>query len=154
MNGDSSQLLQLRGIHAPLDPLPWPPAPGWWLLAVILLLILMVISFWLRRRLRAARLRGRVLKELQALNGRTSDADHIARVSMVLKRVALAHYPRRQVAALSGQAWLAFLDRTGGDGRFQHGPGQVLASGPYAREPAVDRTALIDLGRAWVRKNL
>lgn len=158
MNTDPTQALQLRAIHMPLEPLAWPPAPGWWLLVALLLVALLWMLSWALRRWRHARLRKRVMNELQQLNAAPADATLVARVSTLLKQVALARYPRREVAALSGEAWLAFLDRSGGDGRFAQGPGRVLASGPYVPPDAVDgeldKEQLIALGRLWIRRNL
>jgi len=156
MNGEAEQLLQLRDIHAPLPPSIWPPAPGWWLLAALLLLLLVVATRWALRRWRYNRLRHRVLRQLQQMD--PADRGLVACVSMLLKQVALARFPQQQVAALNGQAWLEFLDRTGDTDRFVHGPGQVLASGPYSPDPPEQTLAqpqeLIRLGSAWVRKNL
>jgi len=158
MKPEPAQMLQLRDIHAPLAPSLWPPAPGWWLLALLSLAVLIVIGIWGVRRWRHARLRRRVLAELQQLDALPQADQRLARLSTLLKQVALARYPRREVAALSGPAWLDFLDRTGGNGRFRDGPGQVLASGPYAPpdsdQGTVQMNELIGLGKAWVRKNL
>lgn len=152
MKEDLGQLLDLRDIHAPLPPSIWPPAPGWWLLAALLLVVLVLVTRWALRRWQHARLRRRVLQQLQQME--PDDRGLVACVSMLLKQVALARYPQEQVAALNGQAWLEFLDRTGATDRFQHGPGQVLAQGPYSAEPAEQPQELIRLGSAWVRKNL
>jgi len=159
---DAGDALQLHDIHVPATPALWPPAPGWWLLAGITVVVVLVAGLWLLRRRRLARFRRRVLQDLEQLSdqqGRTGRATLSARVSELLKRVALARYSRSEVAALSGRAWLAFLDRTGGGGKFEHGPGQVLASGPYAPDcdpgtPSEDSQALIALSKSWVRRNL
>jgi hypothetical protein len=150
--------LQLHDIHVPGAPALWPPAPGWWLVAGVTLVVLVTLGLWLLRRRRQARFRHRVLRDLEQLsdqNAKHGRATLSARVSALLKRVALARYARSEVAALSGRAWLAFLDRTGGGGKFEHGPGQVLASGPYAPDtPIEDSQALIELSKSWVRRNL
>ena len=77
----------------------------------------------------------------------------MAEVSTLLKRVALARYPRTDVASLTGQGWLDFLDRNGGAGRFADGPGKVLAEGPYAPAPTFDAEALLALTGDWIRRN-
>jgi len=159
---DAGDALQLHDIHVPGAPALWPPAPGWWLLAVITIIVVLAAGLWLLRRRRLVRFRRRVLQDLEQLSkqdARSGRATLSARVSALLKRVALARYSRSDVAALSGRAWLAFLDRTGGGGKFEHGPGQVLASGPYAPDcdpgtPIEDGEALIELSKSWVRRNL
>lgn len=134
----------------------WPPAPGWWLLALLLLSLLIAGAWQGLRSVRLRRRRARILSELDDLA--TYSPDQVAtQVSMLLRRVALMRFTRHEVAPLSGNAWLAFLDRTGGDGAFTQGAGNVLATAPYvsARDVSgVDNAALIALARAWIRKNL
>ena len=92
-----------------------------------------------------------------------------AALSVLLRRLALTRFPRERVAGLSGAAWLAFLDATGGGGAFARGPGLVLAELPYqapGRDPgrpgtrheagphaAWDAQALADLAERWIRTN-
>ena len=52
-------------------------------------------------------------------------------LSALLKRVALAAYPRGEVASLSGASWVSFLDRTLGGTEFSGGPGRVLGFVSY-----------------------
>jgi len=148
------QDLPLRDIHAPPAPDFWPPAPGWWVLLGLGLILLGLGAWWLLRRYRIARRRRKVLDELSGLGGRYSGPQLVAEVSALLKRVALACYPRTDVASLTGSSWLELLDRTGGAGRFSSGPGAVLAEGPYAPAPQFDAEALLALARDWIRRNL
>lgn len=150
--------LDLRDIHTAPPPEFWPPAPGWWLLGVLVIAVLTVTTVWLYRRYRLYRRRQRVLAELDRI--KTLDADRQAAefttaVSTLLRRVALMRYARQQVAPLSGEDWLHFLDETGGDGEFVTGAGQVLADGPYALHPQnVSADRLLALARSWIKKNL
>jgi len=81
----------------------------------------------------------------------------IVHISMLLRRVALSIYPRRQVAALTGTDWLRFLDESlapDGDGNaFSEGVGRVLIEAPYNPHCKVDEEALISLIRQWINKN-
>ena len=92
----------------------WPPAPGWWLLGAVLLLILIAGSVALLRRYRANAYRRQALTRLQALQQAYAEDNnryqYIARLNALLKSVALVAYPRREVAAISGDKWLAFLN--------------------------------------------
>ncbi len=145
--------LELRDIHLPADPAFWPPAPGWWLaggliLALVVLVIARGLKAWRRHRRRR-----RALAQLQALATLGPGPELAARVSELLKRVALGSFTRREVAGISGRAWLTFLDRTGGDGRFAEGPGRALAEGPYLASAEFDAAALLELAKDWVRRN-
>jgi len=159
MNPNPQQVLQLRDIHLPDAPAFWPPAPGWWLVAAVLLALLAWLTIVALRRYRIRRQRQRVLSALASLehklaSERTPDA--LARLSVLLRRLALMRFPRQRVAALTGNAWLRFLDESGGNGRFADGPGRVLAAGPYQRSlpSGLDATGLVALVREWVKRNV
>ena len=154
-------LAELRGYHLP-DPVSWwPPAPGWWLLALLMAGLLVLMAIWLLRiwrQNRVARAAPRAaLDELAALRAaytREGDVAAYARgLSRLLRRFALARFPRRAVAGLSGEDWLAFLDAHGGEGRFQAGPGRELLAAPYrpAGELAVGELAA--LVEEWIERN-
>ena len=72
---------------------------------------------------------------------------------MLVRRTALAAFPRESVAPLAGLAWLAFLDRSYGGQGFSEGAGRLLANAPYQRA-VPDREqlrALAALVRQWIR---
>ena len=161
MNGAPAQPpldLPLRDIHLP-DPVSWwPPAPGWWLLAgvlVLLAVVALIIRRWYRRGRLGRAARG-ALERVFADHRRHGDAQRLLReLSVLLRRIALSYFPRTQVASLSGEAWLGFLDqgvsRSAATAGFREGPGQVLAEGPFGPDPAtVDAPALERLCQAWL----
>lgn len=152
----AEEALQIKDIHLPLSPEMWPPAPGWWLLAVIVLFFLFWIISRLRRLWRRKQLQKEILASLNELQREYSDEQiphFLAEVSILLRRVALMKFPRRQVAALTGKDWLSFLDQHGGDGQYSNGVGSVLAAGPYSRRSEVDKDALLLLTRKWIKRN-
>ena len=158
-------LAELRDIHLPPDPLWWPPAPGWWLAAVFAVLVLIGLGVALRRHAVRTRPRRRALELLHDIAADiatdvATDTRHdrphpgLQRLSRLLRRVALQAFPREQVAGLSGDRWLQFLDRSGGTDQFTSGSGQPLATGPYRPVGSVDLTALVGLSDRWIRRNL
>ena len=66
---------------------------------------------------------------------------------MLVKRTALAVYPRERVAPLSGEAWAAFIQA---HSKVQGGPGlNALVAGPYRR--TTDHVAeAITAAREWI----
>ncbi len=153
MNPD---LGQLRDIHLPQPVSWWPPSPGWWLLAAFVLL-LGVLALYLLYRHRQERWRRAALGEWQRLreawaSGNIDGVSASRELSVLLRRVALARFPRHQVAALTGEAWLAFLDSAvPGQKLFTSGPGRALLEAPYAVQVEIDTEALFDACGRWLR---
>lgn len=132
-----------------LQPTPEPPAiamtpqtPGWIVVGAVLVLAV----FWGLRRLLAHRRAGAYRRA--ALRELDRAGDDAARIAEVLRRTALAGFPRSQVAGVYGADWIAFLDRTG-PGGFAGAPGQALVTAPY-RENRTDPD-LARLARDWIR---
>lgn len=75
-------------------------------------------------------------------------------LSALAKRVALTAWPRSEVADLTGQAWLAFLDRSGGLELFAKGPARRLEDAAYAGTlPEGDEVAIRKALREWILKH-
>lgn len=144
--------LPLRDIHLPAPISWWPPAIGWWLLAVALI-VGTVLAVWLIRRWRRATPTKLALRELDYLaqDAGLDPAEKLRRLSILLRRTALSFYPREQVAGLTGEAWLLWLDSAFGAPRFSEGPGRWLAEAPYRPTPAADIEPLLDLCRDWIK---
>jgi hypothetical protein len=103
MPQDSASLQNLHDIVLPEPPPLWPPAPGVWVLLVVgLAVVTALVVWWWRARTRNAYRRAGLALLANARTPREID--------IVLKRVALAAWPRREVAPLYGQDWAEFLD--------------------------------------------
>ena len=148
-------LAELRDIHSPLFLDVWPPAIGWWLLVALVAGLLIYGGYLLYRRWRGNRYRREAIAELKQLRvayqSHGDDARYIAEFQALLKRVALTHYHREHVARLTGESWVAFLDRTSRSQEFTMGKGQTLIDANYLPEPEADISALHDLGRHWIK---
>ncbi|WP_300971618.1 DUF4381 domain-containing protein [Thiocapsa sp.] len=136
--------------------------PGWWISAALFLALLLWVAGvrWRRHRRRGAAARS-ALRELAELRAAVrADGDtraFVAALSRLLRRLALARFPREQVAGLTGDAWLAFLDATGGGEGFRQGPGRALADLVYgatrADDPPPNPDALAALAESWICAN-
>lgn len=119
------------------DPPPfWPPAPGLWVAIGILILVVFLLIWQWRtiRKRNAYRKAGLVL---------LSEAVTTHDVSVVMKRVALAAFPRKQVASLYGDEWAAFLHETCPRSVFS----TLIATDPGAGT----HRELVNLARTWIR---
>jgi len=136
MDTDQYSLNNLREIVLPDPPSYWPPAPGVWIALGIVIAIALLVSW----RLRAVRRRDAYRKAgLELLGDVRTSHD----VSVILKRVALAVFPREQVASLYGDDWVAFLHRTC--------PRRYFSA--MVKSDASDEAGdeLIELASTWIR---
>ena len=108
MTNDAASLTRLHDIITPSPISLWPLAPGWWLLAAFLLTGVLLFVLRERKRHQANRYRREALAAL-------ASAGTAGEVANLLKRVALSAWPRTEVAALHGQAWVEWLQRQGGE---------------------------------------
>jgi ABC-type nickel/cobalt efflux system permease component RcnA len=134
-----------------LLPQTWPSR-----VAIVLIVGLAVWAiFRLVHRYRANRYRREALSELDRMR-RMPDAppDRLAaQLAVLVRRTALAVFPRETIVPLTGTAWLAFLDRSYGGDEFSRGAGRWLVSAPYQQTaPGRDElNALRGLVDRWIR---
>lgn len=136
MDGQAASLQNLRDIVVPQPPPLWPPAPGVWVVLIVVLCALVALFLWWHRaRARSAYRRA----GLALLDGAGTARD----VDVILKRVALAAFPRPRVAPLYGDDWVTFLDSTCSRARFA----PIAAAEPgAAATPELRR-----LAGTWIR---
>ena len=154
MPTSSSPLQELRDVHLP-DPISlWPPAPGWW---VIFGLVMMgvIVFLWILRNRHRMPVRRLAMKELRAIKQyydiHQDDQWLVQRLSVMIRRYAIATFPRNEVAGLVGISWLQFLDRSGRTNQFTDGIGHLLSSGPYQQQ-AVSAAELVPLVEQWIKQ--
>lgn len=147
--------LPLRDLHLPAPTGWWPLAPGWWLVIVLAVVgLLWLLRRFLRQRAYNAA-RRHALRQLQVYSrAYTKHRDAVllgAQLSELLRRTMLAYAPRAEVAGLTGEEWLAWLDRDLDRSHFLHGDGRPLIEWPYRNpDTQIDKSdvaALIDAVR-------
>lgn len=126
------------------QPVSMLPQTGGWVVLGILLALALCWAIWRGvKHWRANAYRRAALVELSAAG------DDPAVIAAILRRAALAAWPRARVAGLTGADWLGFLDASGGSNQFRDGPGAALARAPYSGEQQVP--GLSKLAADWVR---
>ncbi len=149
----AEELAQLRDIHPPASIGWWPLAPGWYVLAIIATVALLIGFFFLRRHYvngRARRQGLRLLSVYKQQYQREANSQLIAaRISELLKRVALVYFPREKVASLQGESWIQFLNDTGKGVDFTTLKKELLEA-PYHAMMDCDLHRLFDVTRTWI----
>ena len=130
----------------------WPPAPGWWLLLALAILGMAALLYRVRARYRRKAYRREALRKLQdletAFRAGCDPQEHLLQLNALLKSVALAAYPRREVAPSHGQAWCDFLNAAlPGSEKFD----PAFATDAYRAEPPdIDMAALHRAAQTWI----
>lgn len=147
--------IPLRDLHLPEAIGWWPPAPGWWILMALAAIALAFgVRAWWRARARGAARRYalRQLKDIEReYEKRKNPVEFGAHLSELLRRTMLAYAPRNDVAGLTGDAWLEWLDRDLAQPLFSDGPGRQIVELPYRNPDSALAASDVDRLIAAVR---
>ena len=131
-----------------------PQTMGWlWLGLAMLALALhygwRVLKHWYRNRYRRE-----ALLRLRALANKNDPGEIIADINRVLKITAVVAYSRANVAKLSGQPWVDFLNRQCEQPPFSGEQMELLASAVYRRqETGSQHSQLLQASALWVEQH-
>lgn len=156
----NEQTLDLRDIHLPEPISWWPLAPGWWLLFAAIILII-VFAYILRKIYLGKQLKREIAAELENIKkyfSETGNRSQLAKsLSVLLRRASITYYPATNIAGLTGEHWLAYLDKSNqhpaGSKKFQSDTGRILLTAPYLPDNAsldFDANELIQLCESWL----
>ena len=152
----------LAALHPLREPAAigwWPLAPGWWLLIAVAILAIGILCYYLARRYRANAYRRLALAQLQQIqehyHNRTEDEGHLQKIAgetnSLLKAVALRAFSREDIASLSGEAWLEFLNTTqSGKAKESEFPSGFANAAYVPGAPDLDNEALFRAAKAWI----
>lgn len=138
-------LEQLHDFYQPPPPSWRPQTVGSYVTLSILAILLIALATFLWHRWRTNRYRREALHELA-----NTDVRHI---SELLKRTALSAWPRSDVAALTGSAWLNFLNASVKQAPFDStAAGQLEAITCSTAEPSQeDELAIRRAASVWIK---
>lgn len=159
----NQETLNLRDIHLPEPISWWPLAPGWWLL-LALIVITAVAVFLTVKIYRARQLKRDIRQQLTKIKHQFSQSDNKTQLakdlSALLRRANISYYPQTNIAGLTGENWLLWLDNShrkstgkSANGGFLSKTGKILLSAPYLPEQAelnYDSDELINLCETWL----
>lgn len=151
----AQELAQLRDIHLP-DPIGWwPLAPGWYLLSLFVIAMLVTAIIFVIRYYKNGRAKRQALRLLETYRQQyqqdTNSQLTAARISELLKRVALVYFPRSKVASLQGESWILFLNHTAKGLHFENVRIELLDA-PYQPTISLDLNLLFEMTRSWINQ--
>jgi len=149
-------LRQMADITLPPPVSMMPATWGWAVVAGLIVLALAFAFFlWLRQRARN-RYRRDALAEIGALEAKAGNEagriQALAALPAILKRAALAVWPREKVAGLSGAKWVEFLKAHAGKAQVDADSYVVFAEGEYRLAKVDEQTARRSFAaaRQWI----
>ena len=150
----------IRGIAEVQSPdaVSWIPATaGWKFVAAISLAVLARMLWRLWRRWRFNRYRRTALTQLASILARQAEpTGQLSAISLLLKATALQVYPRTEVAALSGEQWICWLNSSAPEALFPANTSRLLSEAVFYRDAAVAPAEIEQLAsraRAWIRQH-
>ena len=148
------QELPLRDIHLPEAITWWPPAIGWWLLLFVILAAL--VGGWMLYKKLTRRTAIKTGLEMLLSIKQSEENDQLAllkQLSSCIRRVAMSTDSRAEVASLTGEKWLSYLDQSVEGTPFSSGVGQYLSDAHYRQTApeGLDSEALINLCESWLK---
>lgn len=160
---DPTSLQNLYDIISP-QPVAWlPPALGWYALGFSIFLLCSWLSVQKYLAWKRNQYRREALIELGELEKQLTESDRYQQVlpqlPELVKRTAVAAYGRSQVASLTGDDWLGFLDKTGSIHLFTKEIGRLLQDCSYQPPSQLAKFSneqVAELQKAvsyWIRKH-
>ncbi len=147
-------LAALKDIHLPEIIGWWPPATGWWLLLLLVLVVVLLLLVSVRKRWQRLAPYRAATREFERISKdylRHRDTTELSQqLSILLRRIAISIMPRKEVAGLTGELWLEYLDRLSGQTILCSNTGRQLLQAPYRAGVTVDGDALLAICRQWI----
>ena len=153
----AATLAQLKPIEELAPVSSWPPAAGWWVLAAGILLLLIFGTPKLLNIIKQRRYRKQTLDLLISIETQFQKHQNTRQalndVMSLMKRIAIGLYGREQAAALTGSAWIEFLDNALPQPCFGRQVPEELLTLRYQNNPQqADVKHLIKLSRHWIEQ--
>ena len=126
-----------------------PVTTGWWILFGWLAFCLVLFGMLLWRKWLANRYRREALALMDSILAKEDGTVAAREAAILVKRTALAVFPRSHVAALTGEQWAEFLCRTSRQDATVVRGARDLVAAPYRSE--VDDVLALAAARAWLK---
>ncbi len=131
-------------------------APGWYVLMGVFVLVLLVLGAWWLRRYRGNRYRRQAIREVESIQRQYAGSDPgicLYEINMLVKRIAMTEYIRRETAGLRRSDWIDFLNQSCGNVLFDACEDDLLQQ-LYNGKLTTDAPEIfIYKAEEWIRKH-
>ncbi|MCB1196762.1 MAG: DUF4381 domain-containing protein [Bdellovibrionota bacterium] len=146
--------IPLRDIHLPHAIGYWPVSIGWWVMLV--LFVALVFAVWRYKKYKQNHIGTLSLNAFHEIvkkyEKNKNDAEFSKELSILIRRIVISKFPRKDTASLVGQQWLEFLDKMAECEDFTKGCGRQIITAPYQNK-SLDRVDdLIQVVEKWIKK--
>jgi hypothetical protein len=140
-------------VVSPADISWLPQTAGWAWLGMILLVVVLRYGWKRVHRRYHNRYRREAIARLQQFAATNEQEFWLVELNKLLKITALAAFSREQVARLSGEEWLDFLNRHCSVPPFSLELKKILITGAYRTTviPDITREKLVAASLAWIQ---
>lgn len=153
-----SSTSNLEPILKPEEVSFWPPQPGWY---VVIAILLVLIGYGIYRYIQYKKknaYRKRALLELKKIREESFKKELVFKLNELLKITALKGFTRIEVAHLSGNQWVNFLENKLPETKFSEAPGSLLASASFITLDKLHVNAeewnnLLKMSEQWIKKH-
>jgi len=150
-------LVGLEEINLPESISLWPQGPGWKYLAISLLILGLYYLFKAVKRWQKNAYRRAALLQLTQIEMSGTKEDSLYRLAYLIKATALHLYPRTEIAALTGAAWFAYLNKNSSKEYFDDRCAELLGNSRYSALAAglsqSDFKFLVISARQWIEQH-
>jgi len=142
--------LALKGFQEISDPktIHWfPLATGWYFVGALVVIFLSWRLFLAAKRYKANAYRRNALRQLEIINtdfnnGNLNHKQYLQQLRKLLKATTLVIYQRHEVASLSGQQWMQFLNKKTDKSYFDKNTLDLMQHSTYQQQYEADTDTL------------
>ncbi|NLR93023.1 DUF4381 domain-containing protein [Flammeovirga agarivorans] len=134
-----------------------PSAPGWYIVGGIFLLIMLVGVVKMYFNYLGNAYKRTAIQQINTINPQSQSLNEgVYQINTILKRVALTTYERENVAQLSGQDWINFLNDHSNI-KFNQNDQDLLLNAAYMKDDSIREgqlTSLANTAIKWIKNHV
>lgn len=152
---EAKELAKLKEIALPEAISYFPQTPAWYILFGVIAVLILFILWKQYKHYRNNKYRRVALTELLKIKSERTYQE----IPELVRRVALVFSDRDEVASLSGETWLEFLNKSYKGNGFSSDVGSLFVDLAYSSQTRIDQyrqsknEELVNLISEWIKKH-